>query len=152
MPEFHRTPTPEVTDQLIRLGDRLDQVAHRNFLEATMAASALVAMADGVLHPAERDMLDTLRERVDGLPAFETETAAEYYRDYLDALAADSRSGRDRVLTAVGKIAGDAGAAPLVIQVCLSVAVADRTVRQSEYAAICELSNKLGLDLRDLEA
>ena len=151
MPELHRTPTPEVTHQLVQLGDRLDRVAHRNFLEATMAASALVAMADGVLHPAERDMLGTLRERVDGLPAFDTETAAEYYREYLDALAADSRSGRERVFAAVGRIAGDDGAAPLVIQVCLTIAIADRSVGQSEYDAICELSNKLGLNLRDLE-
>ena len=90
-------------------------------------------------------------ERVDGLPAFDTETAAEYYREYLDALAADSRSGRERVFAAVGRIAGDDGAAPLVIQVCLTIAIADRSVGQSEYEAICELSNRLGLDLRDLE-
>lgn len=150
-PELLRTSPSEVTDQLGRLGDRLDQVAQRNFLEATMAASAFVAMADGVLHPAERDVLATVRDRVEGMAGLDTETAADLYREYLDALSADSSSGRERVLAAVGRIAGDASAS-LVIQVCLTVAVADRSVSQPEYAAIRELGEKLGLDLRDLEA
>jgi len=152
VPELLRTPPAEVARQLSQLSAQLNEVARRDFLEAAMAACAFVAMSDGVLDPAEAEVLGAVREKVKELASFDAHESAELYREYLEALRADARSGRERALAAIRRVAGDADTGALLVQVCLTVAIADHSVSQHEYAAIGELSETLGLDLRTLEA
>ena len=149
MPYLVRTPTSELSRRLTELNQPDSQ---EEFLEATMAASAFVAMADGVLHPAEVAITETLRSRVHELETLDPHVAAELYAGHLEALESDAGPARERILEAVRRVAGRQDIGHLLIQVCLIVAVADRVVSRPEYDAICELVDALGLDIRDLEA
>lgn len=127
-----------------------ERFRNRSFLEATMAASALVAMADGEVKFSELSALDDLLESVRELQVYGPHVATDLCRDYVDAIAADAESGKARVLEAVGRIAGDDEASRLVIQMCLVISRSDGEFSESEVDAVRDLCAALRLDPGDV--
>ena len=66
-----------------------ERLRNRSFLEATMAASALVAMADGEVKFSELSALDDLLENVRELQVYDPHVAVDLCRDYVEAIAAE---------------------------------------------------------------
>ncbi len=132
---------------LVRERERL---RNRSFLEATMAASALVAMADGEVKFSELSALDDLLESVGELQVYDPHVAVDLCRDYVDAIAADADAGKAKVLEAVGRIAGDDEAARLVVQMCLVISHSDGEFSDSEVDAVRDLCAALWLDPGDV--
>ncbi len=123
---------------------------NRPFLEATMAASALVAMADGEVKFTELTAIDDLLESVRELQVYDPHVAVDLCRDYVDAIAADADSGTAKALQAVGRIAGDDEAARLVVQMGLVISRSDGEFSESEVDAVRELCAALRLDPGDV--
>ena len=132
---------------LVREHERL---RNRSFLEATMAASALVAMADGEVKFSELSALDDLLENVRELQVYDPHVAVDLCRDYVEAIAADVEVGKAKALQAVGRIAGDDKAARLVVQMCLVISRSDGEFSESEVDAVRDLCAALWLDPGDV--
>ncbi len=119
-----------------------------------MAASALVAMADGEVKFSELSALDDLLESVRELQVYDPHVAVDLCRFHVDAIAADAVSGADagkvRALEVVGRIAGDDEAARLVIQMCLVISRSDGEFSDSEVDAVRDLCAALWLDPGDV--
>jgi tellurite resistance protein TerB len=132
------------------LAAELDKVRNRQFLDATMAASALVSMADGDANITELNILDQALETIQELKIYDPHDAMNLYRDYIDGLRDDSGATRDKIMQAVGKIQEDQHAARLLIQVCVAIGKADEDFSEPEKAVITELCQKLALDYDEL--
>jgi len=128
------------------LAVELDKFRNRQFLEGTMAASALVSMADGDANITELNILDQALETIQELRIYDPHDALDLYRDYIDGLRQDPAQTRDRILQAVGKIRDDAHAAMLLIQVCVAIGKADEDFSDLEKTVIQDLCQTLGLD------
>jgi tellurite resistance protein TerB len=122
------------------------------FLEAAMAASAVVSMADGALDTWEEVRVEEVVERMAALQVFDPRRAGELHRGFADALARDSAQGKRKAIEAVEKISGDREKARLIVGVCIAVAVADCTFSPSESSAIRELCDCLDVPASDAEA
>jgi tellurite resistance protein len=127
-----------------------ERLRNRPFLDATMAASALVVMADGEVKFSELSALDDLLESVRELQVYDPHVATDLCRDYVDAIAADAVAGKAKALAAVGRIAGDDEASRLVIQMCLVISRSDGEFSECEVDAVRDLCAALWLDPGDV--
>jgi tellurite resistance protein len=124
----------------------LERFRNRRFLEATMAASALVAHADGEMKFAEMNTLDQALDAIRELNIYDPHEAVDVYRDYMDALRADEAGARERAFEAVARIAGDAHGAGLLLKVCVAIGKADNDFSDRERAVIAALCETLQVD------
>lgn len=129
-----------------------DRFRNRQFLDATMAASALVSLADGDANLTEVNILDQALATVEELKIYDPHVAMDLYRDYIDGLRADPGATRDRIYRAVGRIQDDEHAARLLIRVCLAIGRADENFSQAEKAVIADLCDRLALDYGDFSS
>jgi len=127
-----------------------ERLQNRSFLEATMAASALVAMADGEVKFSELSALDDLLESVGELQIYDPHVAVDICRRYVEGIADDVETGKAKALGAVGKFAGDDEAARLVVQMCLVISHSDGEFSESEADAVRDLCAALWLDPGDV--
>ena len=124
---------------------RLARHRHRPFLEAAMAASALVALADGQVTFSESHRLDEIIETIEQLRVFDAHEGVELFKDYIDAIAINPEAGRRRALAAIAGIADDKDEARLLVRLCLAVSAADGAFQDEERERIVEICARLGL-------
>lgn len=121
------------------LREALDAIAleferfrHRAFLEAVMAAAALVATADGAVKLAELATLDEVLETVRALRVYDPHQAVDIYRDYATEMQEDPKPARDKALKAIARVADEPDAAKILIRVALAIARSDDEIGDAE--------------------
>ncbi len=130
------------TDPLMSKAER---VRNRPFLEATMAASALVSCGEQGVSFAKRSALDRVLANVDALKVFDVHAAIDIFNDFTDGIRDDQQRGRARALQAVALVAGNAEAADLVIRISCALGRADGEAHPPAVTRIREISEVLGL-------
>lgn len=128
------------------LAAELEKFRNRQFLDATMAASALVSLADGDANLTELNILDQALETIHELNIYDPHDAMDLYRDYIDRLREDPAGTREAIMQAVAKIQEDAHAARLLIRVCVAIGKADDDFSPPEKDVIRALGQALALD------
>ena len=123
-----------------------DDRRRQSIVEAAMAASALVAMADGEVSFSERVLVDQAIEALTADNDWEAHDLMAIFNDFADAIAANSSQGRRPALSAIGALedmddVGDAVA--VVLRIARAVAAADGAATESERAAIDEIAEEL---------
>ncbi len=138
----------EVVALLSRLTDPFvagaARARHRPFLDATMAAAALVASADGEVSFARRHVLDQVLDSVERLKTFEVHAAVELFDGHVRALHGAPECARGKALSAVSALAGDTEAGELVLRIADAVARADGQVSAEARARLGEIARTLG--------
>ena len=121
---------------------------HRNkpFLEAMMAATALLALADEEIVLTERLALDFILENVNELKVFDVHQAVNLFQDWGKAIKEDFATAKKQVLKAVGKFSGDEEKASLLIRACILIAKADGDFNEKEQKVLDELCHVLCLE------
>jgi tellurite resistance protein len=128
------------------LAAELDKFRNRQFLDATMAASALVSMADGDANITELNILDQALETIQELRIYDPHDALDLYRDYLEGLRQDPAGTREKIMQTIGKLRDDPHAATLLIRVCVAIGKADDNFSAPEMTVIQDLCQALALD------
>jgi tellurite resistance protein TerB len=123
------------------------KVRSRNFLEAVMGASALLALADGKLSLAELVARDFVLHHVKELQVFEAEEASEIFYLAIEDLKATPEINKQKILKAVAKFSANKDLAVLLVRVCIVIARWDDDFSEPEQKIISELCHVLGLDL-----
>ncbi len=128
-----------------------ERVRERRFLDAAMAASALVATADGEVTLAELLSRDEVLVRVDALQAFDSNEAVDSFRSFVSAIEADPAAGTERALAAVSVFGDDAEMAQLLLRASVAIAKADADFTSEEQAVIARLCEALGTETVDFD-
>ena len=129
------------------LRNSLSRIRNRQFLDATMAATALVATADGEVTFSELSALDKVLESVQDLQIYDPHVAVDIYRDFADAIGSDPETGRRLAMAAIGKLADERESAELVIRVAVAISKADGELTVQEAQTIGDLCAVLGIPL-----
>ncbi|WP_119165801.1 TerB family tellurite resistance protein [Algihabitans albus] len=126
-----------------------ERLRNRPFLQAAMAASALVATADGEVSFSERVRVDELLGSLELLKLYDVHTAVDLFNDYVAALEKDRDEGGDEgraeVFAAVEKFAEDPQCGHLLLRISRAVCEADGAYVESERRAVEELAKRLNL-------
>jgi tellurite resistance protein len=112
-----------------RLKQELARHRQRPFLEAAMAACALIASADGDVSFSERARMDAVLESLSELRVFDPHQAVDLFNARVEALQADRDAGQAAAFEtirrcAAGGAAND-GAAVLLVRICVAISLAD---------------------------
>ena len=128
------------------LSQELQKFRNCPFLETTMAASALVASADGAINFVKLTMLDQSLAAINELKIYDPHDAIDIYRKHAEALAADPGAAREKILHLIRKLSDDEHAARLLIKVCVAIGKSDDDFTESEKTAIDQLCAIMGLN------
>lgn len=133
----------------------LERYAHRahdqDFVEATMAAAALLAYADGRITMVERLARDEALDRLAELRVLPADRAVTLFRGYAEAFKEDPGKTREQILEKVTPFKGEPELARLIVQVCVYIARSDRHFDETEREVIQELASALRVKLEELE-
>lgn len=127
----------------ILTGERGDQRRGLSLAEASMAAAALVATAEGDVSFAERALIDQAIDALANRGAISTHDAVSLFNDYVDGIRANTSQGRRPALNALNSVDGAAEAATIVLRIADAVATADGAASATEIAVIQEISAAL---------
>ena len=134
---------------LERWSTKVQQIRGRRFLDAAMAAAALVSTADEDVRLSEQFALDRLLQRMQQLRVFDPRAGVELHRRYVERITAESGDGRRDAIDSVSSFRGDEEQGLLILYVGAVVARADGDLSEPERRALADISSALGLPMEE---
>lgn len=127
------------------------QVQNKNVLEAIVAASLLVAAADGEIEDEETKTLNELLVNNDLLKAFKPVEITQIVDRYTGMLKAGFRVGEVKLLREIADIAENANHAEEVFVTALTIAEADGEIDPKELVVLKKIGRTLGINLANYD-
>ncbi|MDR3587106.1 MAG: TerD family protein [Desulfosporosinus sp.] len=121
----------------------------KDLTEGLVAGSALVAMADGIIEPSEREkLIDYFRtsQEMRGININEVDSRFNYF---VQRIRSDQMLGKAEALRAIGKLASKPEAARLVVRLCCAIGFADGEFAPVEKKIVEEICREVNLDPRE---
>ena len=128
------------------LTDEVERFRNRDFLKATMAASALLAMTDGEVTLPEQLARDYLLDNVRELKLYDVHKAVDLFREYVEAIQADPDAATEKIFKMVSKFTKDRDHAIVLVRASILIAKSDRPLGESEKEVIAKICRVLSLN------
>jgi tellurite resistance protein TerB len=119
---------------------------NKEFLEAAMAGSALIAMADGKISSEEKQKMIKFIENHDALSIFTTSDVIKAFQDFVGQIEFDNDIGEAKAFSALGKMKSNAEAGRLLIRMMIAIASSDGEFDSQEQAVAAKIAKELGLN------
>lgn len=124
---------------------------NKDFLQAAMAGSALIAMADGSISSEEKQKMIKFIESNDTLSIFTTSDVIKAFQDFVGQLEFDKDIGEAKAYQALGKMKSNVPAARLLVRMIIAIASSDGNFDDMEKKAAVKITKELGLDPAEFE-
>ncbi len=124
---------------------------NKEFLNAAMAGSALVSMADGSISPEEKQKMVKFIESHDALSIFTTSDVIKAFQDFVGQLEFDKDIGEAKAYEALGKMKSNAQASRLLVRMIIGIASSDGNFDDNEKKVAVKITKELGLDPAEFE-
>lgn len=123
---------------------------NKDFLEATAAACALVAAADGSIDAEEKQKMAGFMKISPELKVFDPTEGFKLFSNYAEQFEFDFAIGKQAVMEAiVAKVGGDSRAASTMLRVACAVGAADGDFDDDEKAQVADMARTLQLSPSD---
>ncbi len=119
---------------------------NKEFLEAAMAGSALIAMADGKISSEEKQKMIKFIENHDALSIFTTSDVIKAFQDFVSQIEFDNDIGEAKAFLALGKMKSNAEAGRLLIRMMIAIASSDGDFDSQEQAVAAKIAKELALN------
>ena len=124
---------------------------NKDFLNAAMAGSALVAMADGAVSAEEKQKMIKFIESNDALSIFTTSDVIKSFQDFVSQLEFDKDIGEAKAYQALGRMKSNVEASRLLVRMIIAVASADGNFDANERAVASRIAKELGISPSEFE-
>lgn len=124
---------------------------NKDFLNAAMAGSALISMADGSVSSEEKQKMIKFIETNDALSIFPTNDVIKAFQDFVGQLEFDKDIGEAKAFQALGKMKSNVEASRLLVRMIIAVASADGNFDVSEKAVASKIAKELGINPSEFE-
>ena len=124
---------------------------NKDFLNAAMAGSALVSMADGSVSTEEKQKMIKFIESSDALSIFPTSEVIKAFQDFVAQLEFDKDIGEAKAFQALGKMKSNVEAARLLVRMIIAVASADGNFDANERVVAAKIAKELGIAPSEFE-
>ncbi len=124
---------------------------NKDFLNAAMAGSALIAMADGSITASEKQKMIKFIENNDALSVFTTSDVIKAFQEFVGQLEFDKDIGEAKAYQALGKMKSNTEAARLLVRMIISIASADDIFDFAEKKIAAKIAKELGVDPAEFE-
>ena len=119
---------------------------NRPFLEAAMAACAMVSASEGEVSFADRIRVDQIMETLTQLKVFNPQEGVDLFNHYTGLILASPKKGREAALATIRSVTSDIETAELLIDLCLAVSLSDGVTSLIEHIEIVSLCGLIGVD------
>ena len=124
---------------------------NKDFLNAAMAGSALIAMADGSITATEKQKMIKFIENNDALSVFTTSDVIKAFQDFVGQLEFDQDIGEAKAYPALGKMKSNTEASRLLVRMIISIASSDGVFDFSEKKIAVKIAKELGVNPAEFE-
>jgi tellurite resistance protein TerB len=124
---------------------RSEKEHNRPFLEAAMAACAMVSASEGEVSFADRIRVDQIMETLTQLKVFDPREGVELFNHYTDRILASPQEGREEALKTIKAVTADLETAESLIDLCLAVSLSDGVTSLVEHIEIVSLCGLIGV-------
>lgn len=134
-----------------KVQDEISRYKNRDFLEAVISGCALVAFSDGSITAEEKRKMVGFIQNSEELKVFQTDEVINFFNQMANKFEFDNQIGQAEALKIVAKLGKDAGAARLMVRVCILVASADGDFSVAEKQMLVKICNELGVNPADFD-
>ena len=124
---------------------------NKDFMNAAMAGSALIAMADGAISSEEKQKMIKFIESHDALSIFTTNDVIKAFQDYVGQLEFDKDIGQAKAYQAIGKMKSNVEASRLLVRMVIAIGAADGNFDPEEQAIAARIAKELNLNPAEFE-
>jgi tellurite resistance protein TerB len=133
------------------LKNEVTKVRNKSFLEGVVAGCVLVAYADGVVKPEEKQKMMGFLQTSEVLSVFETQEVIAIFEKFAKSFEFDYSIGEANALQAIGKLKKKEAEARLMVRVCCAIGAADGEFDEKEKAIVRKICGELGLNPKDFD-
>lgn len=134
-----------------RLTAEVSKFRNRTFLEATVAACALVAAADGNISSEEKQKMAGFIRNSDELKHFEMKDVIAFFEKVVGSFDFDAEIGRAEALKVIGRLRGNQEQARVMVRVACAIGASDGNFDPDERAVVRSICTELGLNPADFD-
>ena len=142
-------------DQLLNKANELKsevlKFKNKDFLNAAMAGSALIAMADGSISAEEKQKMIKFIEHNDALSVFSTKDVITAFQDFVGQIEFDKDIGEAAAYKVIAKMKSDNEAARLLIRMVIAIGSSDGSFDADEKKIAGKIARELGLNPAEFE-
>jgi tellurite resistance protein TerB len=124
---------------------------NKDFLNAAMAGSALIAMADGSVSAEEKQKMIKFIESNDALSIFTTSDVIKAFQDFVGQLEFDKDIGEAKAYQALHKMKSNPEAARLLVRMIIAIASSDGNFDANERVIAGKITRELGISPSEFE-
>ncbi len=124
---------------------------NKDFLNAAMAGSALIAMADGSISSEEKQKMIKFIESNDALSVFTTSDVIKAFQDFVGQLEFDKDIGQAKAYEALGKMKSNEAASRLLVRMIIAIASSDGNFDDQEKKIAGKIITELRLNPTEFE-
>jgi tellurite resistance protein TerB len=124
---------------------------NKDFLNAAMAGSALIAMADGKISAEEKQKMLKFIENHDALSVFTTSDVIKSFQEFVGQIEFDQDIGESKAYQALAKMKSNAEASRLLIRMIIGIASSDGNFDADEKKIAAKIAKELGLNPAEFE-
>lgn len=128
------------------LKNEVTKIKNQTFLEGVVAGCTMVAYADGVVRPEEKQKMMGFMRSNDVLSVFDISKVIALFDKASSKYEFDRSIGEMEALSAVGKLRSKPTEARLLVRVCCAIGASDGNFDQTEKQAVAKICKELGLD------
>lgn len=133
------------------LKKEITKFRNKDLLDGIIAGCTLVAYADGVVKPEEKQKMMGFLRTSDVLSVFNTDEVIKLFEKFSDQFEFDPAIGEANALQAVSKVKGKEGEARLLVRVCCAIGASDGDFDDSEKKVVRKICSELGLNSTDFD-
>lgn len=134
-----------------KLTSEVSKFRNREFMEAVVAACAMVAAADGSISGDEKRKMIGYLQRADEMKHFDTATVVAFFEKIAGNYEFDGQIGRAEALKVIGKVRSKPEQARMVVRVACVIGASDGNFDEDEKAAVRMICADLGLPASDFD-
>lgn len=120
-----------------------------DFIEALVAGSALVAMADGVIEYSERERLINYFKTSEEMKHIDINIVLSKFEYYTQKLQRDFMMGKAELLRVIVKMRTKPDAARFIVRLCCAIGFADEEFSNIEKQVVSEICRELKLNISE---
>jgi tellurite resistance protein TerB len=124
---------------------------NKDFLNAAMAGSALIAMADGSISSTEKQKMIKFIESNDALSIFTTSDVIKAFQDFVGQLEFDKEIGEAKAYQAIGKMKSNTEASRLLVRMIIAIASSDGNFDHDEKRIAIKIAKELAINPSEFE-
>lgn len=133
------------------LKTEVSKLRNRTFLEAVVAGCVLVAYADGVVRPEEKQKMMGFLQNSEVLSVFDMKDVITLFEKFAKNFEFDYSIGQATALQTVGKLKGKDSEARLMVRVCCAIGASDGNFDEGEKEIVRKIAHELELSPKEFD-